>query len=375
VKDALTNDHVSLWSKNLDAERHAKTTAFLMEVDGQSIRKECSEARLIELEQLLLPLTTAALVDTREAPPEATHLVTDSEVVRAAAAAIASAGLSETVDKLGQLLTCLAAIEDAIRVQIRVRSDKIIDDISADIQRMWSILHPSVAIADVRLQHPDTAEKAIDIELTFHGVALKSPRLTLSEGYRNSLGLCVFLAMALRRGGDTPVILDDVVVSLDRDHRGMIADLLEKEFSGRQVIVFTHDREWYIELRHRLNEKEWTFHVLRPYASPTDGIGWSTKSSTFDDARGYLDSAPDVAGNTARKIMDRELAVRAEKLRVKMPYLQSFKNDHRMAHEFMECLIAASTAAFQVRDGKDYEPFTEAGDVPSKSQQISCSVG
>ena len=43
---------------------------------------------------------------------------------------------------------------------------------------------------------------------------------------------------------DRPLFLDDVVVSLDRNHRGMILGLLEKEFSERQLVILTHDREW-----------------------------------------------------------------------------------------------------------------------------------
>ncbi len=75
------------------------------------------------------------------------------------------------------------------------------------------------------------------MHLRFHGVDQDSPRLSLSEGYRNSLGICIFLAMA-KRGvdNDRPSFLDDVVVSLDRNHRGMIAELLRKQFGDRQVI-------------------------------------------------------------------------------------------------------------------------------------------
>jgi len=71
---------------------------------------------------------------------------------------------------------------------------------------MWKILHPAEAIEDVRLYVPKDADKAIDIGLKFHGKEQESPRLTLSEGYRNSLGLCIFLAMAkLEAGNDRPV--------------------------------------------------------------------------------------------------------------------------------------------------------------------------
>lgn len=79
---------------------------------------------------------------------------------------------------------------------------------------MWKILHPEEPIDEVRLYLPDGA-KAIDIALKFHGKDQDSPRLTLSEGYRSGLGLCIFLALAKREtASDRPLILDDVVVSL-----------------------------------------------------------------------------------------------------------------------------------------------------------------
>ena len=85
------------------------------------------------------------------------------------------------------------------------------------------------------------ARKAIDIALKFYGTEQDSPRLTLSEGYRNSLGLCIFLAMAKREAGnDRPLILDDVVVSFDRNHRGMIVELLEKYFADRHDRLHLH---------------------------------------------------------------------------------------------------------------------------------------
>jgi wobble nucleotide-excising tRNase len=131
------------------------------------------------------------------------------------------------------------------------------NDISEDISRMWKILHPGQPIDDVRIYLPED-DKAIDIALKFHGKEQDSPRLTLSEGYRNSLGLCIFLAMAKREEkSDHPLFLDDIVVSFDRHHRGMIVQLLEQEFGHRQVIIFTHDRDWFAELRQQLDERHW----------------------------------------------------------------------------------------------------------------------
>jgi len=45
--------------------------------------------------------------------------------------------------------------------------------------------------------------------------------------------------------------------------------------------------------------------------------------------------------------MDKELALLTDRLRVPMEYRQGLKNDHRMAHEFLDALARASEIAFQ----------------------------
>jgi hypothetical protein len=84
---------------------------------------------------------------------------------------------------------------------------------------------------------------------------------------------------------DRPIFLDDVIVSLDRNHRGMLVELLEKEFDERQILIFTHDRAWYAELRQQLEPAKWELKALVPYVNPEVGICWSAKHSTFEDAR------------------------------------------------------------------------------------------
>ncbi|MBA3342478.1 MAG: hypothetical protein H0T48_11675 [Gemmatimonadaceae bacterium] len=374
LQSAFTKEEVLVWATSRN-DGGKPQTDYLATLDASAIRKGCNAQQLQGIESLILPLISAAAASTGNQPPEAPELLLDRETVVAAEAVIAAEGLSHEVKSVDALLDCLLAVEKGVRDQIRLRSDEIMAGISGDIQRMWSILHPNEAIEGVRLSHPDDADKAIDIELTFHGVEQKSPRLTLSEGNRNSLGLCVFLSMAKRDVADTPVILDDVVVSLDRNHRGMVVDLVEQEFADRQVLIFTHDRDWYIELRSRLEAKDWRCSTLRPYGKPTNGITWSTKSWGFDDARALLEDSPDAAGNTARKIMDVELATRAEKLRIKMPYLHGFRNDLRMAHGFLEALAGASQQALQKKSGKGYEPFAQAANALTAADKLLTAWG
>jgi hypothetical protein len=80
----------------------------------------------------------------------------------------------------------------------------------------------------------------------------------------------------------------------------------------------------------------------------------------IDAARGHLDTRPDSAGNDARKIMDTELPLIAEKLGTRLPYLRGEKNDRRTGMEFFQQLIGDAAKAFEVRVGTQYEKHPTA---------------
>lgn len=374
LKSNLGKADVKSWRDELAKGVLADNFAHLDGRNAEALRTSCGEEDLKAIEGKLLPLIEAAASASKDAPPEVRQLSTDKQTVDVGKAVIAAKEQVAAAARAESLVSFINALEQGIREEIRLRSQAVIAEISADIQAMWTILHPGVAIEDVRLYLPKDADKAIDIRLKFHGVEQDSPRLTLSEGYRNSLGLCIFLSMAKREAKeDRPVFLDDVVVSLDRDHRGMIVELLEKEFGGRQVVILTHDREWYTELRQQLDGKSWAFKALLPYETPDIGIRWSHKTTTFDDARAQLKERPDSAGNDARKIMDVELALIAERLQIRLPYLRADKNDRRTAHDLLERFVADGKKCFQKRAGKDYVVHTDAIDAFDKADRLLVS--
>ena len=243
-------------------------------------------------------------------------------------------------------------IDEALRDGIGRRTEEVIQDISSDIQRLWSTLHPNEQITDIRLIIPADADKAIDIALTFHGKPQPSPRNTLSDGHRNSLGLCIFLALLLREGRqDWPVFLDDVVSSFDRDHRGLLVDILTQDFSDRQVVLFTHDREWFAELRRRLPQAQWRFVRLGIWQDPESGLQVIDAADTFDEALEWINANPEFASTKARAVMDRELAAAAERLRLPMPFLSGDRNDHREAAKFLERLMSEAPRRLKRREG------------------------
>lgn len=322
-----------------------------------------TEEQLAELQDVLGEAISAAVAAAAFHPPAATELARAKERLSEARTLVEAEQGLEAVRAAGELADQISQVEADIREEIRSQSTDIIEEISGDVQRMWSILHPGEPIEQVRLEVPQDSDKAIDIALKFHGKDLSSPRLTLSEGNRNSLGLCVFLAMAARyEVGAAPIVLDDVIVSLDRGHRGMVVDLLEAEFSDRQVLLFTHDRDWHAELRQHLDGSAWTFRSLLPFRTPTEGIRWSDRTGTLDDARVHLESRPDTAANEARKAVDVELAMHVERLGLPLPFARGARNDHRTAHDFLQALVSHGKKKFQVQVDGSYEANLEAID-------------
>jgi len=166
-----------------------------------------------------------------------------------------------------------------------------------------------------------------------------------------------------------------VVLSLDRNHRGMIVDLLKEQFADRQVIIFTLDRDWYAELRHQLDRKKWGFTALLPYENPELGIRLSDSANSFDDARANLQSRPDSAGNDARKIMDIELALIAERLQLRLPYLRGERNDHRMWSEFLDRLISDGKKCLQKKSGAEYPCYSAGLEALDTARRLLVSLG
>jgi len=73
-----------------------------------------------------------------------------------------------------------------------------------------------------------------------------------SEGHLDSLGLCLHLALTdyLQHDEESLLLLDDVVMSVDQDHRLQIARTIADEFAeDYQIIITTHDELWAEQLR------------------------------------------------------------------------------------------------------------------------------
>jgi ABC-type dipeptide/oligopeptide/nickel transport system ATPase subunit len=127
---------------------------------------------------------------------------------------------------------------------------RVYDQLQADIERFYSAIHPNEPYGSVRLEVIAERRASAEIKMGFAGSSDQLPRAYNSEAHLDSLGLCVFLAFVKRFNAGVPyLVLDDVVSSIDSQHRSRICDLLFSEFKDYQLIITTHDALWFEELQ------------------------------------------------------------------------------------------------------------------------------
>ncbi len=77
----------------------------------------------------------------------------------------------------------------------------------------------------------------------------------LSEGEQRAIALAGFLTEVNEVDTGHAIIFDDPVSSLDWDRRALIAERLAEEAKKRQVIIFTHDFSFALQLEKSAKDK------------------------------------------------------------------------------------------------------------------------
>jgi hypothetical protein len=109
-------------------------------------------------------------------------------------------------------------------------------------------IHPDESIGSPSLEIAEVGTASLNLSSEFYS-KVGDPRGLYSEGHIDSLGLCLFLAIRKMHQSQCPdlsiLVLDDVLHSVDGDHRKRTAELIFDEFSDHQLIITTHDPIWY----------------------------------------------------------------------------------------------------------------------------------
>jgi len=148
------------------------------------------------------------------------------------------------------------ALSDRLRMMLEVVEverkqfvQDTIEKISQTVNALYNRIHP-----DEPLGKPSFGMKPNTIgSLTMRGKFGDNedvpPVAYYSEAHLDTLGLCVYLALA-KQSGNALVVLDDVLMSIDDPHLDRVIELINDEAPNfGQVIITTHSRVWFDRMR------------------------------------------------------------------------------------------------------------------------------
>ncbi|MBZ0279092.1 MAG: AAA family ATPase [Anaerolineae bacterium] len=126
---------------------------------------------------------------------------------------------------------------------------KLYGEIKTRFEQLYRQLHQEDEGDFSALLEPDGA--GLNLEVDFHGRGMHPPHALHSEGHQDSMGVCLFLALSerLTQNRMKLIILDDVVMSVDAGHRKELCRVLATTFKDNQLLIATHDRTWYNQLK------------------------------------------------------------------------------------------------------------------------------
>jgi energy-coupling factor transporter ATP-binding protein EcfA2 len=160
--------------------------------------------------------------------------------------------LSGRVAHQRELLRRLETVLATISEERKRYAEDILEAVADDVGRLYASIHPDEPLGRVRFALKRQASSSIDLDAGFQDRDDLPPQAYYSESHLDTLGICVFLALARRFATDRSiVILDDVVTSVDEPHVDRFMEMLlceARHFS--RLIVTTHDRAWLEHFRH-----------------------------------------------------------------------------------------------------------------------------
>lgn len=213
----------------------------------------------------------------------------------------------------------------------------LLSRISERVAHLYMALHPDEELGSVGIE-PWTA-KGVELAIDFHGSHQRPPHGVLSESHLNSLAIALFLAMAETFNERLRfLVLDDVINSFDREHRSHLAELLANEFAEWQLIVLTHDHQFFEHLTRRTPSWRKLELTSWSYAEGTRTTGYDT-SGILAGARERLEQG-DVGGAAAkaRRALEEQLQEVCQALEAPLPFRRGQANEQRELSELLRGL-------------------------------------
>lgn len=230
--------------------------------------------------------------------------------------------LEKERSKLSRLHKVAKILSSSFTTTKKEKVGEVLASIQNDVNSFYSLLHPDDPHKAIELRMDPKRPSSTKVTIESFGGFREGPRALISEGHRDSLGLCIFLAFKRKFHRECSlIVLDDVVTTIDRQHRSKICELLEQEFGDCQIIITTHDEIWYEQIMRMCSN-----------FMPIEIQGWTRENgpiiSSFQPrweriGEKLLVGDKEAAGNASRQYLEWFLAKLGETVLATVPIRES----------------------------------------------------
>ncbi|MDR2427683.1 MAG: hypothetical protein LBD19_01875 [Endomicrobium sp.] len=219
--------------------------------------------------------------------------------------------------------------------------ENFINNFSSSINEFYSYMNPNEAFQDIRITTIGEEDelKGLTVEYKYNNELVSPPQKYFSEAHLNCFGIAFFLASVFAFNKENKfIVLDDIISSFDTNHRKKFADLIFEKFSEYQIILLTHETEWFKYMSDIAKKKGWLINTIK----------WSETKGAYLDEPLYdieesiehklADGSVEGLGNEMRQYLEHILKNICSDLEAQVKFSFNDKNEKRMSDELLNSL-------------------------------------
>ena len=215
--------------------------------------------------------------------------------------------------------------------------ENFINTFSGKINEYYQFMNPEEPFQDLKLKTIGDEDNldGLTIEFNFKNIIISPPQALFSESHLNCFGISFFLASIDAFGKNTKfIVFDDVISSFDSTHRKRFSELLLEKSKKFQIILLTHEFEWFKNfVKPLVKGKGWLIKEIS--WNEDDGTGLKLSSNGNEERINELlaEGNTDVVGNLMRRFCENKFKQIAHNIQAKFAFKYGDDNEHRMLDE------------------------------------------
>lgn len=216
--------------------------------------------------------------------------------------------------------------------------ESFINNFSGIINEYYEFMNPDEQIKEIKLKTIENEDELVGLTVSskYYDTEVSPPHKYFSDSHLNCFGLAFFLASVRAFNKENKFILmDDVISSFDANHRKRFADLLIEKFTDYQVILLTHEKQWFDYVKSVVQNKNWLINEIKWSEAKGAHLEESTDNLRQRIEYKITNNIDDDLGNNIRVYLEHILKIIAYNLKVKVEFQFNDTNENRMCYELL----------------------------------------